>query len=102
MRSRPALAPAGRPAGSRDESRPGPSAAAEEGDRREHVLRMLAGLPEEQRRVVEMRFFGDASLQDIATALDCPEGTVNRGCTTRSATPRENRMKPFRPFRGRR
>jgi RNA polymerase sigma-70 factor (ECF subfamily) len=33
-------------------------------------------LPEEQRLVVEMRFFAEASLDEIAAALGCPLGTV--------------------------
>ena len=59
-----------------DEEGSWPAALAEQSDRHERLRRAVAALPEDQRRVVEMRFFGDASLQDIATALDCPEGTV--------------------------
>ena len=91
-RSRPALHLLADPPDPEDDSRPGPSDVAEEGDRREHLLRLLAGLPGEQRRVVEMRFFGDASLQDIATALDCPEGTVKSRLHHALRTLRENRM----------
>ncbi len=36
----------------------------------------LRALPEQQRQVLELRFFADAALADIAVALDCPEGTV--------------------------
>ncbi len=37
---------------------------------------LLAGLPDERREVMLLRFVDDLSLQDIATALDIPLGTV--------------------------
>lgn len=37
---------------------------------------VLAGLPEDQREVVLMRFVDSMNLQEIATALDIPLGTV--------------------------
>ncbi len=40
------------------------------------IDKILATLPEEQRQVLQLRFFADASLADIAITLDCPEGTV--------------------------
>ncbi|MEM7393305.1 MAG: sigma-70 family RNA polymerase sigma factor [Verrucomicrobiota bacterium] len=40
------------------------------------VASWLEALPESQRDVVRMRFFGEADLQDIAAALDCSVGTV--------------------------
>ncbi len=40
------------------------------------VRRAVAALPERHRLVIELRFFGDASLDDIAAALDIPLGTV--------------------------
>lgn len=40
------------------------------------VRRAVAALPEEHRQVIELRFFADASLEDIAAALDIPLGTV--------------------------
>ena len=33
-------------------------------------------MPEEHRLVVELRFFAGATLDEIATALGCPLGTV--------------------------
>lgn len=42
----------------------------------EILQRMLKDLPEEHRQVVELRFFGEASLGEIAILLDCPVGTV--------------------------
>lgn len=43
---------------------------------REDVRSAIQRLPEEQRLAVIMRFFGDMSIQDIAWAMQCPEGTV--------------------------
>lgn len=40
------------------------------------VRQAIAALPEEQRLVVEMRFFAEASLEEVAAALGCPLGTV--------------------------
>lgn len=54
-------------------------APAEQAGRAEQAARLRAlvdRLPEEQRQVLHLRFFADASLQEIAAALDCPEGTV--------------------------
>jgi RNA polymerase sigma-70 factor (ECF subfamily) len=36
----------------------------------------VTSLPEEQRLVVELRFFAGATLEEIAAALGCPLGTV--------------------------
>ncbi len=36
----------------------------------------VALLPDEHRQVIELRFFAEASLEDIAAALDIPLGTV--------------------------
>jgi RNA polymerase sigma-70 factor (ECF subfamily) len=43
---------------------------------REEVRTAIQSLPDDQRLVVVMRYFGDMSLQDIAWALKCPLGTV--------------------------
>lgn len=75
-----------------DEEGASPAALAEQNDRHDRLRRAVAALPEDQRRVVEMRFFGDASLQDIATALDCPEGTVKSRLHHALRTLREKRM----------
>jgi RNA polymerase sigma-70 factor (ECF subfamily) len=40
------------------------------------LRRALAALPEGQREVLELRFFGQASLEEIAQVLACPLGTV--------------------------
>ena len=52
-----------------------PSAADRSNDDRD-VLSLLAGLSAERRELVTLRFVDDMSLQDIATALDLPLGTV--------------------------
>ena len=55
---------------------PDPAEQARRADDSARLRAAVAALPEEQRAVVELRFFGEATLQDIAAALDCPEGTV--------------------------
>lgn len=40
------------------------------------VRKAVAALPEEHRVVIELRFFADAKLEDIAAALEIPLGTV--------------------------
>jgi RNA polymerase sigma-70 factor (ECF subfamily) len=40
------------------------------------LRRCLDRLPEDQRSVVQLRFFTGADLDEIATVLGCPEGTV--------------------------
>lgn len=46
---------------------------AEDADR---VRKAVTALPDEHRQVIELRFFADAKLDDIAVALDIPLGTV--------------------------
>ena len=53
-----------------------PDRLAEASEDAQRVRRAVAGLPEEHRLVVELRFFAAASLEDIAAALGCPLGTV--------------------------
>jgi len=43
---------------------------------RSELIDVLAVLPDEQREVLLMRFVDDMSLQEIATALNIPVGTV--------------------------
>jgi RNA polymerase sigma factor (sigma-70 family) len=59
----------------RDERLDPMAAAMASGVRRE-LRDAVRGLPEAQRMAVVMRYFGDMSLQDIALAMDCAEGTV--------------------------
>jgi RNA polymerase sigma-70 factor (ECF subfamily) len=53
-----------------------PLAAAVQAEEATLVLAALAVLPDEHRAVLELRFYADASLADIATLLGCPLGTV--------------------------
>ena len=43
---------------------------------RDAVLAGLAGLTDEERAIVVLRFWADLSIDDIAYRLDCPPGTV--------------------------
>jgi RNA polymerase sigma-70 factor, ECF subfamily len=45
-------------------------------ERRAEVRDALTTLPEHHRRVVEMRFYGDMSLDEISSATGAPVGTV--------------------------
>ena len=54
----------------------GPPAAAEQAEKVRLVQAALAALPDEHRAVLELRFFAAASLDEIATLLGCPLGTV--------------------------
>jgi len=40
------------------------------------IRQAVAALPDEHRQVIELRFFADATLADIAATLDIPLGTV--------------------------
>lgn len=55
---------------------PLPDASAEQAETRDLVTRSLAALPEPQRRVLEMAYFGGLSQSDIAAELSEPLGTV--------------------------
>jgi len=50
--------------------------AAQLADERQRVRRALASLPPEQRRVIEMAYYGGYALREIAVALSQPLGTV--------------------------
>lgn len=52
---------------------PDEAVRVEEGER---LREAVAALSPEQRSVVELRFFAGASLEDVATLLDIPLGTV--------------------------
>lgn len=43
---------------------------------RAEIARSISRLPEAQRRTVAMRFYGDMSLEEIASATGVPKGTV--------------------------
>ncbi len=54
-----------------------PNGSSGEGDsRRAELVQVLGGLPDAQREVVLMRFVDDMTLDEIATALTVPTGTV--------------------------
>jgi RNA polymerase sigma-70 factor (ECF subfamily) len=63
-------------AGERPSREAGPPAVAEGAEDARHVQTALARLPDEHRAVLELRFFTGASLEEIATVLGCPLGTV--------------------------
>jgi RNA polymerase sigma-70 factor (ECF subfamily) len=42
----------------------------------EHVREALDALPEDERRAIELAYFGGRSYRDVATILGQPEGTV--------------------------
>ncbi len=45
-------------------------------DSNEYLLQILSGLPPEQKRVLELRFFADLELAEIAQVTSWPLGTV--------------------------
>jgi RNA polymerase sigma-70 factor, ECF subfamily len=53
-----------------------PDRQAEQSDLRSKVARVLADLPEAQRKVIELAFFGGLSHSEIAEQLNEPLGTV--------------------------
>jgi RNA polymerase sigma-70 factor (ECF subfamily) len=55
---------------------PAPDRSAEASEDARRIRQAVAGLPEEHRLVVELRFFAGATLGEIAAVLDCPLGTV--------------------------
>lgn len=54
----------------------GPEALLQMSEDAEQVHLAVAELPDKHREVIELRFFADASLGDIAVVLDVPLGTV--------------------------
>jgi RNA polymerase sigma-70 factor (ECF subfamily) len=53
-----------------------PSALAEQLEDSRRIQAALTALSDEHRAVLELRFFAGASLDEIATVLGCPLGTV--------------------------
>jgi RNA polymerase sigma-70 factor (ECF subfamily) len=53
-----------------------PALAAQLADERRIVRAALAGLPPEQRQVIELAYFGGFTQQEIASRMDQPLGTV--------------------------
>ena len=48
----------------------------EQSEDAQRVRRAVADLPDEHRQVIELRFFADAALDEIAAILEVPLGTV--------------------------
>ena len=55
---------------------PSPEALLEQSEDVQRVRRAVADLPDEHRQVIELRFFADAALDEIAAILEVPLGTV--------------------------
>jgi len=53
-----------------------PLVGVADGERRRLLERAVRRLPERQREVVSLRYFGEMSLEEIAAVLSCPLGTV--------------------------
>ena len=47
-----------------------------DGERRAILEGAIRRLPDRQREIVSLRYFGEMQLEEIASALDCPLGTV--------------------------
>ena len=58
------------------EESPEPFAATEPVLSRIEIERLLANLPDEQREVIVLFYLQERSIEDVATMLDLPEGTV--------------------------
>ena len=54
----------------------GPESLFQTSEDAERVQIAIAELPDKHRQVIELRFFADASLDEIAAVLDVPTGTV--------------------------
>lgn len=78
--------------GARVTTTPTYDAAAPPDDRvddRDEVVRMLAALPEQQRKVVVLRYYADLTEQQVADALGVSVGTVKSTASRALATLRE-------------
>jgi RNA polymerase sigma-70 factor (ECF subfamily) len=53
-----------------------PALTAEMADQRRLILAAMSGLPEEQRQVIELAYFGGFTQQEISERLSQPLGTV--------------------------
>lgn len=53
-----------------------PALAAELSDQRRLIIAAMSGLPEEQRQVIELAYFGGLTQQEISQRLSQPLGTV--------------------------
>ena len=53
-----------------------PAEAAERSEDSDRLRSVVSQLPEEHRLVIELRFFSDCNLDEIAATIGCPLGTV--------------------------
>lgn len=58
------------------DERDDPALTAELSDQRRLILAALSGLPEEQKKVIELAYFGGLTQQEISERLQQPLGTV--------------------------
>ncbi len=59
-----------------EQSQVAPVEAAERSEDSQRLQIVVGQLPEEHRQVIELRFFADCNLDEIAATLGCPLGTV--------------------------
>jgi RNA polymerase sigma-70 factor (sigma-E family) len=64
----------------------GAASATDDSDDRDAVVRLLAHLPEQQRRVVVLRYYADLSEQATADALNISVGSVKSAASRGLAT----------------
>ena len=50
--------------------------SAEQNDLREKILSAIMNLPEKYRRILILRHYEQMAVEEIAEALDAPEGTI--------------------------
>jgi DNA-directed RNA polymerase specialized sigma24 family protein len=58
-------------------------------DDRDHLIRLLRGLPPRQRTAIVLRYWEDLSEEDAARAMGCSPGTVKSAASRGLATLRE-------------
>lgn len=75
---------------------PTPEQAALEADTRSEVRQAVAGLPEQDRAIVFLRYYQQMSYGEISRVLDIPEATVG----TRLHRAREKLRKELNGFKG--
>ncbi len=61
------------------------------------LLRALGGLPPRQRAVLVLRYFVDLPVEEVATILDCPPGTI-KSSTSRGLERLREALDPAAPL----